>query len=422
MSNKLYKNNDVILKQTDSYNDLKNSTKPMINSIMLEGNKTSDELNMYTKDQINQLIAQVRNVRYLETIPADPQANTLYYIGTAKPYNVYLYIEDSSTGTLTRLDMGTTEIDLTEYQKSQDNNLQTTSKNIVGAINENRTNINQKQNITDNTLITTNKTIPTAINEIETDINDMPNNYAPFNSNAYNLDGVAVSADGVLWDFTPSGSARREQTRKAYGYITSPITGSNIYGTVETTILYSNATLCTIEQIFTELNPNNTVRFRRLGTAPAQTITFSTATITWQLWYPLEYPNTNATLTPMGSTYRVAGSARFNIAGGVLTFAIENINISYIDTSQSISPTASSFQFKIDQLQANIPFKTNQAIYSSLYKEPRDSTDSKCEMALVGITNESGLCYLRCYWLHPSTTQPYATGRYAGHIIQNLGY
>lgn len=176
MSNKLYKNNAVILKQTDSYNDLKNSTKPMINSIMLEGNKTSDELNMYTKDQINQLIAQVRNVRYLQTIPADPQANTLYYVGTAKPYNVYLYIEDSSTGTLTRLDMGTTEIDLTEYQKSQDNSLQTTSKNIVGAINENKTNIGQKQNITDNTLITTNKTIVTAINEIAGDYAKNPTN------------------------------------------------------------------------------------------------------------------------------------------------------------------------------------------------------------------------------------------------------
>ena len=45
------------------------------------------------------------------------------------------------TGTLTRLDMGTTEIDLTEYQKSQDSSLQTTSKNIVSAINENQGNI-----------------------------------------------------------------------------------------------------------------------------------------------------------------------------------------------------------------------------------------------------------------------------------------
>lgn len=260
------------------------------------------------------------------TLPGTLQDNTLYYVGTSSPYHIWL-----RSGGIT-YDMGTTEIDLSSYytktqtdalldnkQDKTDSNLTTSVKTIVGGINEINAN---KQDMTDTNLATTNKTVVGAINEIETDINALPNNYAPFNSNAYNLVGASPSADDVLWDFVSNSSPRREQTKKAYAYITDPITNSNIYGTVKTTILYSANTLCTIEQVFTELNPNNTVRFRRLGTAPAQTLTFTTATITWKSWYPVEYPKTTLTISSpwiggVGSCYYVSGGVLFIRLNGI---------------------------------------------------------------------------------------------------------
>lgn len=55
-------------------------------------------------------------------------------------------------------------IDLTPYQKKNDDGLQTQSKEVVGAINELNTN---KQNATDNALQTTSKEITGAINEVK---------------------------------------------------------------------------------------------------------------------------------------------------------------------------------------------------------------------------------------------------------------
>ena len=77
--------------------------------------------------------------------------------------------------------IGGATIDLSEYQTKQDNNLQTTSKQIVGAINEVNTNLSStssslssqistlntnKQNKSDNSLNTTSKNIVGAINEL----------------------------------------------------------------------------------------------------------------------------------------------------------------------------------------------------------------------------------------------------------------
>ncbi len=45
MSNKIYHNNNEVFRGVTSYNELSNASKPMINSVMLEGNKTADELN-----------------------------------------------------------------------------------------------------------------------------------------------------------------------------------------------------------------------------------------------------------------------------------------------------------------------------------------------------------------------------------------
>lgn len=65
-------------------------------------------------------------------------------------------------------------------QLSTSDELKTTSRRIVGAINELKTTTDtlntNKQNITDNSLTTTNKTIPTAINEINTNLSSHTSN------------------------------------------------------------------------------------------------------------------------------------------------------------------------------------------------------------------------------------------------------
>lgn len=117
---------------TTDYNDLAN--KPKINSVELTGDKTSSQLNMYDKDEVDRLIAQGRSVKLSVSYPpANPVANTLYYCyqGQDLPYKVVMY--DS---TLEMMDMGTTSVDLSGYQLKEDENLTTESKSIVGAINE----------------------------------------------------------------------------------------------------------------------------------------------------------------------------------------------------------------------------------------------------------------------------------------------
>lgn len=169
----LFKNGIKIIEQTSSYNNLAQSTKPLINSVVLEGNRTAQELNLMTQDEIRQLIAQSRDVKRSNDYPLTPQENVIYYVGTTTPYNVCMYAKDENDN-LVRIDMGTTNVDIDSKQDITDNNLGTTSKNIVGAINEVFTEVNKKQNTLDDNLLTTNKSIVPAINEIVTDYSKKP--------------------------------------------------------------------------------------------------------------------------------------------------------------------------------------------------------------------------------------------------------
>lgn len=125
----LYVINDgaPIVSQDFNYNELTN--KPEINGVVLSGNKTfadfgiqpvlnsgvavninnnrtdlqylpgvlgvdsSNRLyaNTYTADQIDNMLASLRTIKYADVKPSAGQRNTLYYIGTAEPYEIYLY-------------------------------------------------------------------------------------------------------------------------------------------------------------------------------------------------------------------------------------------------------------------------------------------------------------------------------------------
>lgn len=71
---------------------------------------------------------------------------------------------------------GDTE-DLTAYQTKVDNNLQTTSKETTGAINELNSNLTSKQDATDNNLTTTNKTIVGGINELKSGLTNVQHSF-----------------------------------------------------------------------------------------------------------------------------------------------------------------------------------------------------------------------------------------------------
>lgn len=130
--------------------------KPKINSAELIGNLTSNELNMYTKKEVNKLITSMRNIVVLPEMPDNPAANTIYYIGDGSaPYNVYATDTEKNV-----ISLGTTDIDFSEYQKITDSTLETASKNVPGAINE----LNEL--LGDEVLTTTATTATGAINEL----------------------------------------------------------------------------------------------------------------------------------------------------------------------------------------------------------------------------------------------------------------
>ena len=90
------------------------------------------------KLQLSTLIAAINqfNIAVVNTLPTeDIDTHTIYLVpkpsaGTNNVYDEYLYINNAWEL------IGDTEVDLSGYQTSTDNNLTTTDKTIVGAINE----------------------------------------------------------------------------------------------------------------------------------------------------------------------------------------------------------------------------------------------------------------------------------------------
>ena len=85
----------------ESYLNL--SDKPSINGQVLTGNKVSADLNMYTSDEVDNIIASMRAIKVVTALPAAPAVNTMYYVGPDSEgvYQVYLF--DSL---LNRIDLG----------------------------------------------------------------------------------------------------------------------------------------------------------------------------------------------------------------------------------------------------------------------------------------------------------------------------
>lgn len=95
-----------------------------------------------------------------------------------------------------------TKIDLSEYQTKVDNTLETTSKTIVGAINENKGVLATKQASVDNSLSTTNKALVGAINEVNQGVSDLDTTKQNKNDNSLsttskNIVGAINEVQGI---------------------------------------------------------------------------------------------------------------------------------------------------------------------------------------------------------------------------------
>lgn len=340
MSSEMYFNNQKVFSGITNYNELSNASKPQINSIVLEGNRTAGELNLMTKTEIQQLVAQSKTTEVLANYPASPKEGVLYYIGSSAPYNVCLYAKNDQD-VLTRVNLGTTNVDISSKQDVIDNNLTTTSKNIVGAINENKANVDLKQNITDDTLLTTNKTIPTAINEIVTDINALSNIYAPLQY--YQLTQKSINANNCVFDINLTGAPSKNCiSRKVYQNVvmTNPVTNAYAYGSMEV-IEECSAGWNTITQIFTAFHSGSNVRetsmvFKRIGIlqddAQDRQVYTNRANIVWKNWFVIEYPRNTLNALPDNTQFTLNNNT-FSITGGLLTINIRDLK-SNVDVSR----------------------------------------------------------------------------------------
>ena len=98
---KVIYNEKEIANNTKNYNELLN--KPLINSIELVGNTTLNDLNVYNKNQVDNLIASTRSVKVVSALPTPVVANTMYYVGPNADDLYRIYLVDSS---LAVIDLG----------------------------------------------------------------------------------------------------------------------------------------------------------------------------------------------------------------------------------------------------------------------------------------------------------------------------
>ena len=103
-----------------------------------------------------------------------PVSNIEYWLDIGS-YNGFIEQLQDEIDTINTVTIPAVETDVALKQDITDNNLDTTNKTIVGAINELDTKLALKQNATDNNLNTTDKTVVGAINEVDSDIQTLAN-------------------------------------------------------------------------------------------------------------------------------------------------------------------------------------------------------------------------------------------------------
>lgn len=354
-----------------NYNDLEN--KPQINGQVLTGNKPLSSLNIYSKEEVKNLIAAGRSIIVTETKPASPSPNTLYYVETSTQsvYHVYLY--DSNTQ---EADLGLSTIDLSDYYtKTQADNKFEILTNKVNTI----------------TSASTTDEYPSA--------KGVYDYAAPYGSVANMTAGNTSSSDCV---FNLEGliQQRTIQQRIFFGRITDVISGNNMLGKIITTINCTEGEAI-IEQKFIKMfnmqNVYNRIEYYRLGHLD---VSYGTKVydnrdkIVWLPWYPTEYPATNITLINSWT----ADTAQISVTGSNAIFSFRQLKL------------ASGTQGRVSQMSYGFPMKNRTVrAYSSM------ETLTSAQSALVEVGIETTSITINLYG--------WETGRaYYGQVVAPLGY
>lgn len=360
-----------------NYNDLDN--KPQINGQVLTGNKPLSSLNIYSKEEVRNLIAAGRSIIVTETKPDSPTPNTLYYVETSTQsvYHVYLY--DSNTQ---EADLGLSTIDLSDYYtKTQADNKFEILTNKVSSVDSS----------------STNDQYPSA--------KAVYDGFAPLNSTDIK-GGISnfVNPDTAIFNFDTTGVELRQRGEKQFFVqFKNPIDNTNYYAVCKTEIIINNynssAAQTVIWQTTTQVNPTTagaSKNFKRCGiiSGGVDATQITSATITWKDWYPTEYP---ATDIPLINSW-TADTAQISITGGNAIFSFRQLKL------------ASGTQGRIAQIGYGFPMK-NRTVRA--YSSMETLTSAQSALAEVGI--EATSIAINLYG--------WTAGRaYYGQVVAPLGY
>ncbi len=404
--------------EVTSFNNL--TDKPSVNGITLRAGLTSADLDMYTRAETDAKFSGVFSykgvVADIAHLPSasDSKAGDVYYVtdeSASFAFNGSAYENIGGA------------VDLSAYQTKQDNALETTSKNITGAINELNTNKTNKSDIVDNlttddatkmlsakqgkVLQDTKETLANKVTSITKDSTNTEYSSAkavfdysaPFDSVA-NLTSGNVDSNDCVFNVEGYTTQRSIRQKVFFGRILDPIANGNKWGRVITTVNVTESETI-IEQRFTMMfnfvGQYHRVEFYRLGhldVSYGTAIYDNRANIVWLPWYPTEYP---ATDIPLINSW-TADTAQISITGGNAIFSFRQLKL------------VSGTQGRIAQIGYGFPMKSRTVrAYSSM----ETLTSAQSALAEVGI--ESTSIAINLYG--------WTTGRaYYGQIVAPLGY
>ena len=348
-----------------NYNNLTN--KPSINGVTLQQGQTANDLDIYTRSQIDAKMSGIFKYKgVVATINDLPSS-------TSKAGDCYYVTAETSTYAFNGSaweNIGST-VDLTNYQTSTDNSLETNSKTVVGAINELNADKVDISSVVDS-LTSTATNAPLSANQGKV-LNDKVELRELLSNKTTTIDNSSTdteypSAKAVYDGFAPISTSKYVSTFKSpndcivpfdfhrilnmaneratieglfVSQMTDPVdSSSNLFGDLKVRqqcyggSTAGSATNICIEQTFeTYLRGNPTQRkvfFRRGYLANSSNdidinnVGAIKNSLTWMSWYPLEYPNIALTLddTVIGANSK----ADLAVSGGIATIRFNNLN------------------------------------------------------------------------------------------------
>ncbi|MBR4315198.1 MAG: hypothetical protein IKP66_09840 [Lachnospiraceae bacterium] len=294
--------------------------KPSLNGIIINGSLTLEDINVYSRDEILQLLEGKSGTDYVDYLPATMVKLTWYF---SKHYEDRTLVPDDKRAWYV-LDknnvlqfMGIVgESDLSIYQLKNDNNLQTTNKTIVGGINE------------------------ILLKGLYSGTSGVASNNAVFDFTNTNL---------------TASNSRIIEKRIFQGSMSDPLSSATFNGEITTQqymVLSGGACTIYIDQEFLQLSSARKdfiTRFYRRGYVALDSLEQYTnwvaskaSSITWLPWIPIDYP---ATVIPNASVVD-NGQIRYCISGGNLTVNIINVRSSTTASILTIGTLPSGLPIK----------------------------------------------------------------------------